>query len=131
MAKSYTLYSPGMNLSKFYISSLTDPFHKMLQTVIDVSRNYGHVYLASLIGGIIALAFSAWFSVTLVAIYVAFSPTKEQNGACNANGGNCSNAKVIGLIVFITFAGYWITEFIKNVLRKSSFYCNIALCLPT
>lgn len=32
----------------------------MLQTAIDVSKKFGHVYLVSLIGGLLATAFGAW-----------------------------------------------------------------------
>jgi hypothetical protein len=86
----------------------------MLQTVIDVSKNYGHVFIVSLVGGIAATAFGAWFSVTLVSIYAKYQPGSP---ACNVNGGGCSKAKVIGLIVSATFATYWITEVIKNVIH--------------
>jgi len=91
----------------------------MLQTTVDVSRNYGHVYLVSFLGGLIALAFAAWFAVTLVAIYVRFEP--GNNPACSAaNGGSgCSSSTVIGLIVFITFAGYWITEWLKSTIHTT------------
>lgn len=85
----------------------------MLQTVIDVSKNFGHVFIVSLIGGIIATAFGAWFSVTLVSVYARYNPG---NASCAVDGG-CSTAKVIGLIVFVTFAGYWITEVLKNVIH--------------
>ncbi|RDW91022.1 hypothetical protein BP5796_02187 [Coleophoma crateriformis] len=88
----------------------------MLQTVIDVSKNYGHVFIVSLLGGLLATAFAAWFSVTLVAIYAKYEPG---SAACTAGGGNCSTAKVIGLIVFVTFAGYWISEVIKTVIHVS------------
>lgn len=86
----------------------------MLQTVIDVSKNYGHVFIVSLVGGLLATAFGAWFSVTLVAIYAKYEPGAP---GCSASGGSCSTAKVIGLIVFVTFAAYWITEVIKNVIH--------------
>ncbi|KAK8201380.1 pH nine-sensitive protein 1 [Zalaria obscura] len=89
----------------------------MLQTSIDVSKRYGHVYLVSLIGGIIATAFGAWFSVTLVAVYVKYEP--GSNPACSTGAGGCSSAKVIGLVVFITFAGYWITEWLKNTIHTT------------
>ena len=36
----------------------------LLQTVIDVSKKFGHVYLTSFLGGLAAIAFGAWFSVT-------------------------------------------------------------------
>jgi len=86
----------------------------MLQTSIDVSKRYGHVYLVSFIGGFIATAFGAWYSVTLVAIYAKYEP--GSNPACSASG-SCSSAKVIGLIAFVTFAAYWITEWLKNTIH--------------
>lgn len=86
----------------------------MLRTTIDVSKKYGHVYLTSLIGGIIATAFGAWYSITLVAIYVKYQPA-DDNPSC-ADGG-CGQGKVIGLIVFITFAMYWISEWLKNTIH--------------
>lgn len=89
----------------------------MLQTSVDVSRRFGHVYLVSFIGGIIATALGAWFSVTLVAVYVKYEP--GQNPACSTGAGGCSEAKVIGLIVFITFAMYWITEWLKNTIHTT------------
>ena len=88
----------------------------MLQTAIDVSKSYGHVYLISFLGGLMAAAFGAWFSVTLVAVYVKYEP--GNNPACSA-GGNCSSAIVIGLLVYITFAGYWISEWLKNTIRTT------------
>ena len=87
----------------------------MLRTAIDVSRKYGHVYLVSLLGGIAAAAFGVWYSITLVAIYVKFEP--GANPACGQGAGACSTATVIGLIVFVTFTAYWVTEFLKNFLH--------------
>jgi hypothetical protein len=87
----------------------------MLEVVIDVAKNYGHVFVVSLIGGLIATAFGAWFSVTLVAVYAKYEP--GANPACSTGVGGCSQAKVIGLVVFITFAAYWITEVLKNIIH--------------
>ncbi|KAF2111104.1 duf580 domain-containing protein [Lophiotrema nucula] len=89
----------------------------MLQTAIDVSKKYGHVYIVSLIGGILAAAFGAWYSVTLVAIYAKYEP--GQNPACNNGIGGCGSGKVIGLIVFVTFAMYWISEWLKNTIHTT------------
>ena len=77
--------------------------------------------LVSLIGGLASIVFGAWFSVTLVAVYVAHEPGNagsNLNPACSESG-SCSTAKVIGLVVFITFAGYWITECIKNTIHTT------------
>lgn len=90
----------------------------MLQTTMDVAKGYGHVFTVSALGGLAALAFGAWFSVTLVSIYVKYQPNNHGSNLACSHGG-CSSAKVIGLIVFITFAGYWITEFIKNVIHTT------------
>jgi len=87
----------------------------MLTTSVDVAKRFGHVWLVSFIGGVLATAFGAWFSVTLVAVYVKFNP--GNNPACSQGAGGCSSAKVIGLLVFITFAGYWITEWLKNTIH--------------
>ncbi|KAI7004905.1 hypothetical protein KC364_g18607, partial [Hortaea werneckii] len=87
----------------------------MLQTAIDVAKKFGHVYLISFLGGLMTAAFGAYFSVTLVAIYVKYEP--GANPACSTGAGGCSSAKVIGLIAFITFAGYWITEWMKNTIH--------------
>ncbi|KAK6521974.1 putative choline transporter, neither null mutation nor overexpression affects choline transport [Arthrobotrys megalospora] len=86
----------------------------MLQTVIDVAKGYGHVFIVSFIGGVVALAFAAWFSVTLVGIYVRYTPNAS-NPQCR-NGG-CSDGKVYGLVAFATFAAYWTSEVIKNVMH--------------
>jgi hypothetical protein len=90
----------------------------MLKTAIDVSRSYGHVYLVSIVGGIIGAAFGAWFLVTLVAIAYTYDPRRTEP-TCNNAAGGCSNAKMIGLIVYVTFAGYWITEWLKNTIHTT------------
>lgn len=88
----------------------------MLQTAIDVSKNYGHVYMVSFIGGFASTVFAAWFSVTLVSIYVKYEP--GNNPACDNNNGSCGKGKVIGLIVAATFAGYYTSEVIKARLSS-------------
>lgn len=88
----------------------------MLKTGIDVSKKYGHVFLVSLIGGLLGTAFAAWFSVTLVAIYVKWEPSAN-NPQCGKDGKDCSQAKVIGLVVFVTFAMYWVSEWLKNTIH--------------
>lgn len=88
----------------------------MLQTAIDVAKQHGHVYLVSAVGGLLATVFAAWYSVTLVAVYVKYDPN-QNNEACREGVGSCSQAKVIGLVVFVTFAAYWISEVLKNTMH--------------
>lgn len=63
----------------------------MLKTTIRVSRKYGHVYLVSFIGGLLAVALSAWFSVTLTATYVTYEPSRNNPKCAN---GSCNKGKV-------------------------------------
>ncbi|EJP66775.1 Choline transporter [Beauveria bassiana ARSEF 2860] len=88
----------------------------MLRTSIDVSKRYGHVYIVSLVGGLLATALAAWFSATMVGVYVRWQPSPN-NPHCGPDGSNCGKGTVIGLIVFITFAMYWITEWLKNTIH--------------
>jgi len=90
----------------------------MLQTAIDVACNYGHVFLVSALGGLVTVAFSAWLSVTLVAIYVKYGPDSAGTDPSCTNGG-CSTAKVIGLTVYVTFAMYWFSEWVKNAVQTT------------
>ncbi|KAK8006821.1 hypothetical protein PG989_000811 [Apiospora arundinis] len=89
----------------------------MLKTSVDVSKSYGHVYLVSFLGGLLATALAAWYSVTFVAVYAKYQP--GQNPACREGVGGCSSGKVTGLIVFITFAMYWISEWLKNTIHTT------------
>ncbi|KAI0475044.1 duf580 domain-containing protein [Xylariaceae sp. FL0804] len=89
----------------------------LLKTTVDISKSYGHVFLVSLLAGILATALAAWYAVTFVAVYAKYAP--GNNPACSAGGGGCSNAKVIGLLAFITFAMYWISEVLKNVAHTT------------
>ncbi len=90
----------------------------MLQTAIDVAKRFGHVYVVSAIGGLLATAFAAWFSVTLASVYVKYEPSPN-NPACSEGAGGCSSAKVAGLVAFITFAAYWISEWLKNTIHTT------------
>jgi len=90
----------------------------MLQTAIDVAKHFGHVFMVSAIGGLVALCAGAWFGVTFVAVYIKYSPSPD-NPACQVNGGSCSSGKLIGLLVFVVFSFYWLSEVIKNVMHVS------------
>ena len=90
----------------------------MLQTAIDVAKHFGHVFMVSFMGGVVALCAGAWFAVTFVAVYIKYSPSND-NPACRVNGGSCSSGKLVGILVFVVFSFYWLTEVIKNVMHVS------------
>lgn len=94
----------------------------MFETSFDVAKQYGHVYIVSALGGFVGVIFAAWMLVTYVAVYATYAPSEVDRVACRASRtGNitCSNGKVIGLVVFVTFSGYWISEVLKNVIHVS------------
>ncbi|CAI5757768.1 unnamed protein product [Candida verbasci] len=88
----------------------------ILTIVIDVMKMYPSTLIISFIGLIVSAAFSVLFSVVIVATYVKYDPN-QNNEACSVGGGSCSNAKKIGLLVFVFFAGYYISEVLKNIIH--------------
>jgi uncharacterized membrane protein len=90
----------------------------LLKTSVNVARRYGHVWLLSFCGGVVAIALAAWFSVTLVAIWVRWQP--DSQGRCLDGQSGCSNAKAVGLTVFASFAMFWMTEWLKNTLHAAT-----------
>lgn len=95
------------------------PFATLIfQTVIDVAKRFPSVLITSLVGSLVSLAFAIFWSITMVAVFIKYKP-EPNNPACAQGAGGCSNAKVYGLMVFITFSGYWITEVIKNVIHTT------------
>lgn len=87
-----------------------------LEIIIDVMRRYPSTLITSFFGVIISGLFSTLFSVVIVATYVKFDPNSD-NEACSVGGGSCSKSKLIGILVFVFFAGYFISEVIKNVIH--------------
>lgn len=87
----------------------------MLETSVDVSKKYGHVYLVSFLGGLAGVAIAIWFSATLVGIYAAWFPGNRGGASCGVGG--CSEAKVYGLVAFTVFTVFWISEWLKNTIH--------------
>uniref|UniRef100_A0A060T496 Protein PNS1 n=1 Tax=Blastobotrys adeninivorans TaxID=409370 RepID=A0A060T496_BLAAD len=88
----------------------------VLKTIIDVTRQHPSTLMISALGALVAGAFSMYFSASLVALYAKYDPNSD-NPQC-AEGG-CSQGKLVGLIVYMVFAAYYISEVIKNVIHVS------------
>lgn len=86
----------------------------VLEITIDVMRRYPSTLVTSLIGIIVSGLFSTLFSVVIVATYVKYDPDSE---GCSVGGGGCTKSKLIGVLVFVFFAGYYISEVIKNIIH--------------
>ncbi|OBA19131.1 protein PNS1 [Metschnikowia bicuspidata var. bicuspidata NRRL YB-4993] len=88
----------------------------VLEITIDVMKRYKSTLVTSLIGIIVSGAFSALFSMVLVATYMKYSPDIGNPG-CDIDGGSCSQSTLIGVLVFVFFAGYYISEVIRNIIH--------------
>lgn len=88
----------------------------VLTIVIDVMKRYPSTLITSFFGLIIGSGFSVLFSVVIVGTYVKYDPNSNNEG-CAVGGGSCSQGKLIGLLVFVFFAGYYISEVIRNVIH--------------
>lgn len=88
----------------------------VLEITIDVMRRYPSTLVTSLVGIIVSGLFSALFSVVIVATYVKYDPDQGNEG-CDVSGGSCSKSTLIGVLVFVFFAGYYISEVIKNIIH--------------
>ncbi|GMM34786.1 Pns1 protein [Saccharomycopsis crataegensis] len=90
----------------------------VLSIVIDVMKDHPSVLLVSLLGVVISGAFSVFFAFVVTSTYVKFDDTSSNPG-CSVSGGSCSQSTLIGVLVFVFFAGYYITEVIRNVIHTT------------
>lgn len=88
----------------------------VLEITIDVMKRYPSTLVVSLIGIIVSGAFSAFFSMVIVGTYIKYNPDSN-NPACGVSGGSCGKGSLIVALVFVFFAGYYISEVIKNVIH--------------
>lgn len=103
----------------YWSARLRIPFSAtVLEITIDVMKRYKSTLMISFLGLVILGAFSALFSMVIVGTYVKYSPN-QNNPGCDTSGGSCSQLKLIGILVFVFFAGYYITEVIKNVIHTT------------
>lgn len=91
----------------------------MIEQTIDIANRFSHVFSVSAAGGAMAVGFTVWFSIAFVAVYIRYTPDPN-NPACEGlPGGPCSSARLIGLLAYVMFGGYWISEVIKNTIHVS------------
>ncbi|KAI0769458.1 DUF580-domain-containing protein [Trametes elegans] len=83
----------------------------LLQVVMDVTKHHPSVYFVAFIALILQAALSVWYTFTVIATYVRYTPDSP---SCTG-GATCSSAKVIGFIVYETFSFLWTSQVIGNV----------------
>ncbi len=105
----FTIFAVFSVIAYFFMRKRIPLAKVLLVTIIRTADEYKSVYVVALAGLVVETAFSAWTSWVVVATYQRFEPTGQ------ASGSSSSNASVIGLMVFVVFAYYWISEVIKNV----------------
>lgn len=101
----------------YWSARLRIPFSAtVLEITIDVMRRYKSTLVTSFIGLIVLGLFSTFFAIVVVGTYIKYSPNSN-NPACSATGGTCSQGSLIGALVFVFFAGYYISEVIRNIIH--------------
>lgn len=88
----------------------------ILKTVVDVLKRHPQTLFVTFFGSVLASGFAMLFSAVIVATYIKYDP-KQGNTGCSVDGGSCSNAKLIGLLVLVFFCGYYISEVLRNVIH--------------
>lgn len=105
----FTIFAVFSVIAYFYMRKRIPLAKVLLKTIIRAADTYWSVYVVALTGLVVQTAFSAWTAWTIVGVYQRFEPQGS------ASGSSASNGSVIGLMVFVVFAYYWISEVIKNV----------------
>ncbi|KAG7701440.1 hypothetical protein KL950_003324 [Ogataea haglerorum] len=80
----------------------------VLTIIIDVMKQYPSTWIITAIGFLGIGAFSALFSATVVASYMKWGDETSES---------YNHARLVGLLVFVFFAGYYISEVMKNVIH--------------
>lgn len=88
----------------------------ILRTIVLAMKNCPQTLGISFFGTIVATAFGMLFSAVVASTYMKYDPSNT-NAGCNVNGGSCSHAKLIGVLVIVFFCGYYISEVIRNVIH--------------
>ncbi|KAH7581005.1 Protein PNS1 [Nakaseomyces glabratus] len=88
----------------------------ILRVIVLAMKNCPQTLFVSFFGTIVASAFAMLFSTVVVATYMKYDPSNTNSG-CNVSGGDCSHAKLIGVLVVVFFCGYYISEVIRNVMH--------------
>lgn len=115
----FTIFAVLSIVSYFFMRSRIPLTRLLLKTAIDGTRVHPSVYFWALLGLVVQTLFSIWTAWTLVAVYQRFSPS----GAAANRGGSTSSGAVTGLVVFVVFSFYWISETIKAIFFATN--CGI------
>lgn len=87
----------------------------VLTIVIQCMQDHPSVLLVAFLGVVISGAFGVLFSMVVVSTYIRF----DSGPGCDVSGGSCSHSKLIGVLFFVFFAGYYITEVLRNVIHTT------------
>jgi Plasma-membrane choline transporter len=117
---------------------------EILHFTMQVDHRYKSIIATSFLGAFVSVAFAVWWVIAFVTAYMKYHPSSLQyNPACQDPGGNCSAAALILVLLFFGsktfewsliagFAGFYISEVIKNVIHTTisgiygAFYVNIS-----
>ena len=105
----FTIFAVFSIVAYFFMRKRIPLAKLMLKTIIRASDQYPSAYVVAMLGLIFQTAFSIWWAYTLVATYQRFEP------GTRASGSSASSGTVTGLVVFLVFAWYYLSEVFKNI----------------
>ncbi|CAD6889275.1 unnamed protein product [Tilletia controversa] len=82
----------------------------LLKTILKAANQYPSTYVVALLGSLFQAMFSVWWTWTLVATYQRFDPKGESQ-----SNSSRSNSTITGLVVFLFFVFYYVSEVLKNI----------------
>ncbi|KAE8257926.1 hypothetical protein A4X13_0g2034 [Tilletia indica] len=106
----FTIFAVLSIIFYFYARKRIPLARILLKTILRAANDYPSTYVVSLLGTLFQAIFSVWWTWTLVATYQRFDP----NGSTQNNSSR-SNGAVTGLVVFLFFTFYYVTEVLKNI----------------
>lgn len=86
----------------------------MLETALEVSRTVGHIFWVSALGGLATMITGAWFIATLIGLYTNYLANLKVS---DGQEPDRSTGKFVGLVVFVVFSFYWLSEVIKTAMH--------------
>ncbi|KAJ1976320.1 putative choline transporter, neither null mutation nor overexpression affects choline transport, partial [Dimargaris verticillata] len=94
----------------------------MLTTVMDITRRFPATLGLGVGFLLLNLAFCLWWAVTLISTFSYMKKYESCSHYVNSAGRqdvSCSNGPLIGVIVYLCFVWFWVTQVIYNVLHTT------------
>ncbi|RKP34608.1 plasma-membrane choline transporter-domain-containing protein [Dimargaris cristalligena] len=94
----------------------------LMTTVMQIMRKFPATIYFGTVFLVLNVAFLMWWSITLTSTFSYMKHYETCRNYTNSAGRpdvSCSNGRLIGVIVYLCFVWYWVTQVIFNVLHTT------------